>query len=505
MASIIQPISKLCLVFILSSFILISSADNFYRYEVDGSGTSTVSLQPLKVVKRQIEKDKLVSKDQSEIVSGDSASNKTINGTSTDAVLPTESETEASDVTTISTLLPENETVPDYDGTNVTVTNTTQDHHRYYNSSTYLNSEMGLRYWVDFDQANSSITHEMLSQSHRRAATVSLSFDFPFYGHWVRNMTIATGGFLYTGDYVHSWLAATQYIAPLMANFDTSMSNHSTIKYMDNGTAFTVQWENVALQDKVEAGNFTFQATLLKSGDIIFVYKQIPVPVTSILNEAHPVKVGVSDAYIIDRTIFFVRRKTIYEYHKVDLKKEEIGNGTAIYFSALPTCLSLKSCDSCILNNINFDCVWCSTADRCSDGMDRSRQEWLVKGCDKFFIDHTSNCSASLSPKEDDVKPVETTTTTSTSTTTTTENTWDMDTPASHVDIEDAEEDPSSDVSSVVGILFLVAFIVCAAGWVFYAYRNPHTSSGQCFIRYRPSQWRWRSGEAHYTAAAIHM
>jgi len=58
--------------------------------------------------------------------------------------------------------------------------------------------------------------------------------------------------------------------------------------------------------------------------------------------------------------------------------------------------------------------VWCSTADRCSDGMDRSRQEWLVKGCDKFFIDHTSNCSASLSPKEDDVKPVETTTTTST-------------------------------------------------------------------------------------------
>lgn len=65
--------------------------DNFYRYEVDGSGTSTVSLQPLKVVKRQIEKDKLVSKDQSEIVSGDSASNKTINGTSTDAVLPTES------------------------------------------------------------------------------------------------------------------------------------------------------------------------------------------------------------------------------------------------------------------------------------------------------------------------------------------------------------------------------------------------------------------------------
>ena len=64
---------------------------------------------------------------------------------------------------------------------------------------------------------------------------MALTFDFPFYGHLVKNVTIATGGFLYTGDYVHSWLAATQYIAPLMANFDTSISNESFVKYADNG------------------------------------------------------------------------------------------------------------------------------------------------------------------------------------------------------------------------------------------------------------------------------
>lgn len=86
-----------------------------------------------------------------------------------------------------------------------------------------------------------------------------MSFEFPFYGHIVRNITIATGGFLYTGDYVHSWLAATQYIAPLMANFDTSVSNDSTIKYHDNGESFTVQWEQVVLQDRPLDGNFTFQ------------------------------------------------------------------------------------------------------------------------------------------------------------------------------------------------------------------------------------------------------
>lgn len=71
---------------------------------------------------------------------------------------------------------------------------------------------------------------------------MKLSFDFPFYGHLVRNVTIATGGFLYTGEYVHSWLAATQYIAPLMANFDTSISNDSYVKYVDNGKLDAVQY-----------------------------------------------------------------------------------------------------------------------------------------------------------------------------------------------------------------------------------------------------------------------
>lgn len=67
--------------------------------------------------------------------------------------------------------------------------------------------------------------------------TVELPFKFQFYGQEIENVTIATGGFLYTGDYIHSWLAATQYIAPLMANFDTSLSNDSFVKYVHNGNS----------------------------------------------------------------------------------------------------------------------------------------------------------------------------------------------------------------------------------------------------------------------------
>jgi len=87
----------------------------------------------------------------------------------------------------------------------------------------------------------------------RRAATISLNFSFPFYGHDVENITIATGGFLYLGPYVHSWLAATQYIAPLMANFDTSQDDRAKIRYADTGTVFVVEWRNVHLQAGVKS------------------------------------------------------------------------------------------------------------------------------------------------------------------------------------------------------------------------------------------------------------
>lgn len=70
------------------------------------------------------------------------------------------------------------------------------------------------------------------------------------------------------------------------------------------GTAFTVEWEKVVLQDKPDAGSFTFQVTLHQNGDIVFVYSDIPMKIDHIEDTMHPVKVGVSDAYIMDRTVF---------------------------------------------------------------------------------------------------------------------------------------------------------------------------------------------------------
>lgn len=40
-------------------------------------------------------------------------------------------------------------------------------------------------------------------------------------------------------------------------------------------------------------------------------------------------------------------------------------------------------------------------------------------------------------------------------------------------------------VSGIIGILTVIALVVGLAGWGVYAYRNPHSASGQMLIRVR--------------------
>ncbi|KAL1394350.1 hypothetical protein pipiens_012023, partial [Culex pipiens pipiens] len=338
--------------------------------------------------------------------------------------------------------------------------------------------------------------------------TVLLTFDFPYYGFPIRNITIATGGFLYTGDYVHSWLASTQYIAPLMANFDTSLSTNSFVKFRDDGETFTVVWENVSLQDRPENGSFTFSATLNKSGDIVFAYKTIPIDIQQIYDDKHPVKVGLSDAYIIDKTIFRTKQKTIYEYHRVNFGRSKVQNDTLITLYAQPTCFSYKDCQSCMNHEgSDFKCIWCPTLNRCSTGVDRKRQDWIQKGCDKTQIMEISVCPALGSKGNNYGEPVEISTEGND-----TNGTYRHETEiqlsksgtnksgapagaASHDDsvnrvpaFHTGMEHESSSSSLLVTVLVICCLVLTCGGWVLYAYRNPHTKSGQLLIRYHRRQ-----------------
>ena len=55
--------------------------------------------------------------------------------------------------------------------------------------------------------------------------------------------------------------------------------------------------------------------------------------------------------YCDNDILFFiavVRRKTIYEYHRVNMKDQKIANNTAIRLKALPRCNMKRSCKECL-------------------------------------------------------------------------------------------------------------------------------------------------------------
>ncbi|KAJ8736809.1 hypothetical protein PYW07_000080 [Mythimna separata] len=392
--------------------------------------------------------------------------------------------------------------------------NLTYDHHNFYNSTFIGNPQFFKDYWANISISKAEV-HQVLSNSHRRATSIQLSFDFPFYGHNIRNVTVATGGFIYTGEHVHNWLAATQYIAPLMGNFDTTLTNDSKIKLLDDGEKFTAFWENVTLQENTTK-KFTFAVTLYKNGDIIFAYKDIPIDVQEINDTEHPVKVGISDAYLTDKIVFYVRRKTIYEYHRVSFKDHLISNNTVLKMTALPTCLQYDTCDSCLNHDTGFNCTWCPQIQKCSSGTDRNKQDWLLRKCEKTTIVNATGCAAVRVDAPTDTSGVPATGNTAYTTDQqaarhdTVINTQpDAPKPSGSQMGQSAAAPAPHEAHSPLGgavAAFIAVTLVCAAAsWIFYAFKNPHTRSGQLLIKYRPSQWNWRRGEARYTAATIHM
>ncbi|XP_058532351.1 plexin domain-containing protein 1 isoform X1 [Ochotona princeps] len=399
-----------------------------------------------------------------------------------------------------------------------------EDNHNYYVSRVYGPGEpRSQELWVDVAQANRSQVrvHRVLSNTHRQASRVVLSFEFPFYGHPLRQITIATGGFLFMGDVTHRMLTATQYVAPLMANFNPGYSNNSTVAYLDNGTVFVVQWDHVYLQGWEDRGSFTFQAALYRDGRIVFGYKEIPMSVLEISSSQHPVKAGLSDAFMLLTPALDMsesRRRTIFEYHRVELDPSKVTSRSAVEFTPLPTCLQHRSCDACMASDLAFNCSWCHVLQRCSSGWDRYRQEWLTYGCtqeaegktceDFQDEDHYSaSPDSSLGPSDGD------TTTTSSSLAgdgLTTEDDTKLDPYAGEDGLQNNLSPKSQGtpvpLGTAVGValaILLVAAIVLAG---IYISGHPTSNAALFFIERRPHHWpamKFRNHPNHSTYTEV--
>ncbi|TNN57940.1 Plexin domain-containing protein 2 [Liparis tanakae] len=320
-------------------------------------------------------------------------------------------------------------------------------------------------------------------------------------------------------------LTATQYIAPLMANFDPSVSRNSTVIYFDNGTALVVQWDHVHLQDNYNLGSFTFQATLHDTGRIVFAYKEIPIEVSQISSVNHPVKVGLSDAFVVVHKIQQipnVRRRTIYEYHRVELTKTKITNSTAVEMMPLATCLQFTSCSSCISSHINFNCSWCNRLNRCSSGFDRHRQDWVDNSCPEETKDKMCDITDATDVDPDTSTTVAKTTfrsdeptagrdTASTSQPPTSVPTEDDTKIALHLrDNQDAVDRKSGThplhTGLILGILLVTLVLVAGVLITVYIYHHPTSTASLFLIERRPSRWpamKFRRGSGHPAYAEV--
>jgi hypothetical protein len=387
----------------------------------------------------------------------------------------------------------------------------------YYNMTTLIPDKfdkyyMNMTEWLQTPDVIGQNHHDHLASAYRKAAGFKMRFEFPFYGHKLTNITIATGGFCYVGDQTHSWLAATQYIAPLMANFDT-ISNDSTIMFGDNGERLVVEWSNVKLRDDQDAGSFTFQLSLFKSGDIWFVYKNIPIPANNISDANHPCKIGVSDAYLFNHKVKLFEEATtaqskrvIHEYHRITVPAEKVVSNAVVILKALPTCLQFTTCESCANSTLNyFTCSWCKPKDSeagfCSDedGLHRRRQEWVEGNCGR---EKTKICEIAT-PKPN-----------LTTETTTKSGKHHPDAVIPLRDLEElgkttstqspnTEEEKTGNGVMTFFVMLMFVIVLCAC-WVYYAFTNPYSMSGQLLIKYRPSKWRSPASQVRYSAS-VHM
>lgn len=112
--------------------------------------------------------------------------------------------------------------------------------------------------WIEVDSfdflRHGPIKDIEFSHNYLKATIVKLKFKFPFYGHSLDKIIIATGGFLYVGSLLNPLITKAQYIAPLMANFDPNLNaNRSSIIYVDNSTHFICTWERLMLRDQIDS------------------------------------------------------------------------------------------------------------------------------------------------------------------------------------------------------------------------------------------------------------
>jgi len=271
-------------------------------------------------------------------------------------------------------------------------------------------------------------------------------------------------GFINLGTSQNRQIANFQYVAPLMAYFDPSLDSSSSVHHLDSGNDFIVQWSDVVLHDNPQAGRFTFQCMLNKTGEIIFSYHKIAIPVTNISRAEHTVNIGISDAYYVDKLRHYYGIwqifRTFYTYDAVNINQSRVINNTVIILRPKKNCIMARTCEDCmdIRSNTEFHCTWCNTLKRCSDGFDRHRSEWLTADCNSSGVFQQEKC---------------------------------------FIQDKQQEDEPTPGLAPwLIAVICVCAVVVFGAlAWLVYAFAHPNSKSGVC-LQHCPGRCRRKSSES---------
>ncbi|CAB3386934.1 Hypothetical predicted protein [Cloeon dipterum] len=149
--------------------------------------------------------------------------------------------------------------------------------HDFYSSNFITDKELAKNMWLDIpagDKNRIDLNRKDCSHPDCFSKVVLLPFDFPFYGHSIREVVVMKDGYInITTDWTHSKV----YIAPLkVPNFLTN--EKSSVSWIVQEKSLIVQWEN--LDTNLQVGTFSFQAKLTHEGCIIFFYKKNPIDIS---------------------------------------------------------------------------------------------------------------------------------------------------------------------------------------------------------------------------------
>lgn len=140
-----------------------------------------------------------------------------------------------------------------------------------------------------------------------------------------------------------------------------------------------------------------------------------------------------------------------------------------------------------------LQCSWCPSINKCSTGTDRNRQDWVQRGCETSQIRQESVCPA-IGTKGNNYGAEQTYIVNGTDVA----DRFDQSAKdasrlkAERNDIQAKSALPFDDnnvnpetvgFGMFLGLFLPILLVSCLAIWIFYAYRNPHTKSGQLLIQ----------------------